>query len=83
MHLSTELPTAHPLQSGEDPHSTAALAAVIGRELGEYGADLEFLLSLLAGATDRTPAAVAVAVELQSTVHRAQQLAALLQLTAG
>lgn len=83
MHLSTELPPAHPLDPGENPYTTAALAEVISKELGEYAVDLEFLLSLLAGATDRTPAATAVAVELQNTYHRAQQLAALLQDTAG
>ena len=76
------LPCPRPLLPGEDPHRTAELAQTIAADIGDAAETLDADLELLAGAADLTPAATAVAIEVQNTMHRLLELARLLQLTA-
>jgi hypothetical protein len=75
------LPCPRPLLAGEAPHTAAEVAATIGAELIESQELLADSLERINGCTDLTPAAHAVALELQATMSRAVELAALLQLT--
>jgi len=75
------LPAARPLLPGEDAHRAADLARTITTGIDDSAEALGFNLELLAGAADLTPAAEAVAVELQATMHRAVELSRLLRLT--
>ena len=74
-----ELPRPRPLLPGEDPHRCSDVAAAINTDLSDAAEALHADLELLAGAADLTPAATAVAIEVQNTMHRLQQLAALLE----
>jgi len=80
MNLS-HLPAPRPLLPGEDAHRAAALAGTIGNDIDEAAEGLGFTLEMLSGAADLTPAAKAVAIELQRTMHRAVELSRLLRLT--
>lgn len=77
---SFALPSPRRLLPGEDIHPAADLVSSIGAELMDAIDTLTADLELLSGAADLTPAAGAVAVELQATMHRALELSKLLQL---
>jgi hypothetical protein len=81
MPILHSLPCPRPLLAGEDPHTAAEVADTIAVELTESHEMLTDSLELLNGCTDLTPAAHAVALELQASMRRTVELAALLQLT--